>query len=62
MEITSELSDLVAMQSKHTKFYILHQNLVTYLPVSKTLIEYNGNNFEENGEEEKEVIYFKYTE
>ena len=47
MEITSELSDLVAIQSKHAMFHIFHKILATGLPVTKTLIEYDGNKSEE---------------
>ena len=61
-EITSKLSDLVVMQSKHTKSYIFHKkNFTPDLPVSKTLIEYNTNSSEEN-EEEKEPIDIEFTE
>ena len=38
MEVTSELSDLVVMQSKHTKFFNSIKMLVSGLSVSKTLI------------------------
>ena len=62
MEITSELTDLVVMQSKHTMPHIFFlKKLATGLPVAKTLIEYN-NSLEENDEEEKESISFELTE
>ena len=63
MEVTSELFDLVVMQSKHTRSHILHQkNLTTGLPVAKTLIWYNSYKLEENDEEEKEPIDIEFTE
>ena len=38
------------------------QILTTGLPVSKTLIEYNRNNLEENDEEEKKSMEFEFIE
>ena len=62
MEVTLELSDIVAMQSKHTMSHMYFiKTLATDLPVSKTLIEYN-NNLEENNEEEKDLINIELTE
>ena len=50
MEII-RLCDLVAMLSKHTMFHIFHyKKSIIGLPVAKTLIEYNNNSSEENGE------------
>ena len=43
MEVTLELSDLVAMQKKHTMSYIFHKNLNYRLPVAETLIKYNND-------------------
>ena len=56
MEVTSELSDPVGMQSKHTMSYIFHKILATDFPVAKTLIEYNNNSLEENDEEKKKPL------
>ena len=61
MEVTLELSDLVAMQSKHTMSHIFHKILATGHLVAKTLIKYNSNNSEENDEEEKESINIEFT-
>ena len=43
MEITSEFSDPVVMQEKHTISVIFHKILATGRPVAKTLVEYNSN-------------------
>ena len=61
MEVTLELSDPVAMQSKYTMSYMFHSNFETVLPVAKTLIKYN-NSFKENDEEEKESTDIEFTE
>ena len=63
IEITLELSDLVVMQSKHIMSHIFHlKKFATGRPVAKTLIKYNSNNLEENGEEEKEPINIELNE
>ena len=62
MEVTSQLSDLVVMQSKTHNVCIFHKNLATWRAVAKTLIKYNSNNFEENDEEEKEPINIELCE
>ena len=63
MEITSKLSDLVVMQSKHTRSYLFHKKkLANDLLASQNLIGYNSNDLEENEEEEKETIYIEFTE
>ena len=41
MEIILELSDFVAMQSKHTMSLIFYKILATCLPISYVLIENN---------------------
>ena len=56
------MSDLVAMQQKHTRSYILHKNkLENERPVNKTLIKYSSNSLE-NDEEEKKQIDIEFTE
>ena len=63
MEITSELSDLVVVQSKHTMFRIFHKKFsTTGWPVAEILIKYNNNNLEENDEEEKKPINIELTD
>ena len=62
MEITSELSDPVVMQYKHTMSRIFHQILATGRPVAKTLLKYNSNFLVENDEKEKEPINIELTE
>ena len=61
MEITSELSDPVVMQSKHTMSIYSIKILATGKPVAKILIKYNSNRLEENDEEEKEPINIELT-
>ena len=60
IEITSELTDPVVMQPKHTMSRIFHKNLATGITVAKALIEYN-NNLKENNEK-KEPINIEFTE
>ena len=55
MEIKSELSGLITMQSKHTWSHIFYKNLATGFPVVKILIKYNSNSLEENEEEEEPI-------
>ena len=43
MEVTLEMSDLVAKQSKHTMYHMFHKILATGRPVAKTLIKYNNS-------------------
>ena len=57
MEITLELSDSVVMQSKHTMSHIFQQQKIsTCLPVSKTLIKYNGNSSKEMKKRRSQII------
>ena len=62
MEVTSELSDPVVMQSKHTMSRIFHKNFGNWKTSWKALIKYKGNRLEENDEEEKEPINTELTE
>ena len=62
-KITSELFDLIAMQSNTRGLIFSNINLVSWLPEeSKILIKYNSNNIEENDEEEKESIDIDLTD
>ena len=60
MEIILEFSDPVVMQEKHTISVI--KFLATGRADAKTLVEYNNNNSEENGEKEKEQIDLEFAE
>ena len=44
-EFTLELSDPVIMLSKHTMSHIFHKKIAAGLPVTKTLIKYNRNDY-----------------
>ena len=51
IKITSEVSNLGAKQSKHTRSYIFQQKiLATGLSAAKTLVKYNSNRSQENEE------------
>ena len=61
MKVTSELSDLVVMQSKHIMFFLYSiKILATGLPFAKTLIEYN-NSLEKTEDEEKRPTDIEFT-
>ena len=59
---SQELSGLVVILSKHTRYHIFHKNLPTGKPLAKTLIEYNNKNLEQNYEEEKGPIDIEFNE
>ena len=62
MEVTINMFDLEVMQSKLTMSYIFHKNLAIGLSVSKILIKYSCNNYEENDKKENETIDIDFTE
>ena len=55
MEISLELSDLVAMQSKHT-MWIYSLKIGNWKTSCQTLIKYISNDLEENDKKEKDPI------